>query len=188
MSTSTRLIRTGALEIGYEQTGPDSGQPVVLLHGFPYSVRAFDAVRDPLAASGWRVIVPHLRGYGPTRFLRKETPRSGQQAALGKDLRDLLDALKIERATVAGFDWGGRAACVAAALCPERVVGLVAMPGYDIQNIARDGVTPQPPEQEERFWYQWYFHTERGRAGLAENREALTRRLWQFWSPTWPLG
>jgi len=128
--------------------------------------------------------VPYLRGFGATRFLSADTPRSGQQAALGNDLRELLDALAIERAVLAGYDWGGRAACVVAALWPERVRGLVTGNGYNIQNIAAS-VKPVAPEQEHRFWYQYYFHTERGRAGLEQNRRALCRYIWQIWSPDW---
>jgi len=130
------------------------------------------------------VIVPYLRGFGATRFLSAETPRSGQQAALGNDLRELMDALKIPRALLAGYDWGGRAACVVAALWPERTIGLVTGNAYNIQDIAKAN-RPQSPEQEARFWYQYYFHTERGRAGLDQNRRALCRLLWRLWSPHW---
>jgi pimeloyl-ACP methyl ester carboxylesterase len=177
-----KRVRTGALEIAYEESGPADGTPVMLMHGFPYDVRAYDEVVPLLVAAGCRVIVPYLRGYGPTRFLSADTPRSGQQAALGKDLLDLLDALHIERAAVAGYDWGGRAACVVAALWPQRVRGLVTGGGYNIQNIAASA-KPLPPEQEYRFWYQYYFHTERGRAGLTANRRELCRLLWRLWSP-----
>jgi pimeloyl-ACP methyl ester carboxylesterase len=128
--------------------------------------------------------VPYLRGFGATRFLTADTPRSGQQAALGNDLRELLDALGIARATLAGYDWGGRAACIVAALWPERVHGLVTGNGYNIQDIAAS-VKPGAPAQEHRFWYQYYFHTERGRAGLEQNRRALVRYIWQIWSPHW---
>jgi pimeloyl-ACP methyl ester carboxylesterase len=137
-----------------------------------------------LARAGFRVLVPWLRGFGPTRFRDPRTPRSGQQAALGADLRDFMDSLGIERAILAGYDWGGRAACVAAALWPERVRGLVTVNGYAIQDIARAGA-PADPAQEQRYWYQWYFHTERGRAGLAKNRRELSRLLWRLWSPNW---
>src|SRR5262249_52485333 len=140
-----------------------------------------------VAEQGCRVYVPYLRGYGPTRFLSPEIPRSGQQAALGKDLLDLLDALQIQRATLAGHDWGGRAACILAALWPERVSGLVTQGGYNIQNIAV-WVQPAPPEHEYRLWYQYYFHTERGRAGLAANRYAVCRLLWRLWSPSWSFS
>jgi pimeloyl-ACP methyl ester carboxylesterase len=164
--------------------GKEDGAPVVLLHGFPYDVHAFDEVTPLLAQAGCRVYVPYLRGYGPTRFLSEQTPRSGQQAALAKDLLDLLDALRIQKATLAGHDWGGRAACIVAALWPERVHGLVSQGGYNLQNIVASS-KPAPPEQEQRLWYQYYFHTERGRAGLTANRYALCRLLWRVWSPTW---
>lgn len=177
-------IRTATLEIAYEASGPEGGTPVILLHGFPDDPRAYDGVAPPLAAEGCRVLVPYLRGYGPTRFLDAATPRSGQQAALGADLRDFMDALGITRALLAGYDWGGRGACIVAALWPERVIGLVSVTGYNIQNIASAG-RPAPAEQELRFWYQWYFHTERGRAGLTQNRRELCRLLWRLWSPNW---
>jgi len=179
-----KTVRTPTLEIGYEENGPAEGPPVVLLHGFPDDVRAYDGVAPPLAAAGWRVLVPYLRGYGPTRFLDPRTPRSGQQAALGRDLFDFLDALGLERAALAGYDWGGRAACIVAALWPERVTSLVSIGGYNIQNIARSG-EPASSDREHRLWYQWYFHTERGRAGLAANRRPLCRLLWELWSPNW---
>ena len=179
-----KTVRTPTLEIAYEVSGPVEGPPVVLMHGFPDDIRAYDGVAPALAAAGWRVIVPYLRGYGPTRFLDPRTPRSGQQAALGQDLLDLLDALGVERAALAGYDWGGRAACILAALWPERVASLVSIGGYNIQNIARSG-EPAPPDREHRLWYQWYFHTERGRAGLAANRRPLCRLLWELWSPNW---
>jgi len=130
------------------------------------------------------VIVPYLRGFGPTRFLSDKTPRSGQQAALGNDLRELMDALAVDRAVLAGYDWGGRAACIVAALWPQRVRGLVTVNAYHIHDIA-GSAKPQSPEQERRFWYQWYFQTERGRAGLENNRGALCRPLWELWSPHW---
>ena len=138
----------------------------------------------PLAAAGCRTIVPYLRGFGATRFLSSTTPRSGQQAALGHDLIALMDALALPRAALVGYDWGGRAACIVAALWPERVRCLVAGNGYNIQDIAHSGV-PASPEQEHRFWYQYYFHTERGRAGLAANRREFCRLIWRLWSPNW---
>jgi pimeloyl-ACP methyl ester carboxylesterase len=157
---------------------------VILLHGFPYDVHAYDAVAPRLAAAGARVIVPWLRGYGPTRFLAGDTPRSGQQAALGADLLALMDALGIGAALLGGYDWGGRAACVVAALWPARVRGLVSVNGYNIQDIATSGV-PDTPENELRYWYQFYFHGERGRAGLAADRRRFCRLLWRLWSPEW---
>jgi pimeloyl-ACP methyl ester carboxylesterase len=179
-----KRARTSVLEIAYEESGPESGLPVLLMHGFPYDPRAFDDVVPPLVEAGLRVIVPYLRGYGQTRFLQAETMRSGQQAALGRDLVELMDALNLPAAVLAGFDWGGRAACVTAALWPERVRGLVSANGYNIQDIAAS-VKPASPEQEHRFWYQYYFHTERGRAGLQTNRRDLCKLLWRLWSPNW---
>jgi pimeloyl-ACP methyl ester carboxylesterase len=157
---------------------------VLLMHGWPYDPRCYDEVVPPLVAAGCRVIVPYLRGFGATRFLSADTPRSGQQAALGNDLRELMDALAIARAVLAGYDWGGRAACIVAALWPERVQGLVTGNGYNIQNIPAAN-QPASPEQERRFWYQYYFHTERARAGLETNRRGFCRLLWELWSPHW---
>lgn len=179
-----RRIRTGALEIAYEESGPPGGVPVLLLHGFPYDPRAYDEVTPPLAAAGYRVIVPYLRGYGETRFLSALTMRSGQQAAMGRDVLDLMDALTVPKAVLVGFDWGGRAACVVAALWPERVRGLVSCNGYTVQDIAASA-KPAAPEQENRLWYQYYFHTERGRAGLQANRHDFCKLLWKLWSPNW---
>ncbi len=179
-----KRIRSGTLEIAYEESGPQNGMPVVLLHGFPYDPRAYDEVVPPLVAAGCRTIVPYLRGYGPTRFLSAETPRSGQQAALAKDLLDLLDALALPDAVLAGYDWGGRAACIVAALWPQRVRGLISGCGYNLQDIP-GSVAPADPEQEHRYWYQYYFHTERGRAGLTADRRAVCRLLWRLWSPNW---
>jgi pimeloyl-ACP methyl ester carboxylesterase len=176
--------RAGVLEVAYEEAGPADGTVVVLLHGFPYDVHAYDDVTPLLVADGCRVIAPYLRGYGPTRFLAAATPRSGQQAALGHDLLALMDALRIPSAVLAGYDWGGRAACIVAALWPERARGLVSCGGYNIQDIASSGL-PQPPEAEHRYWYQYYFHAERGRAGLAQYRRELGKLLWQLWSPSW---
>ena len=177
-------VRTSVLDLAYEHSGPADALAVVLLHGYPYDPRAFDDVVAISNAAGLRTIVPYLRGYGPTRFLSPETPRSGEQAALGQDLLELLDALEIRQAVLAGFDWGGRAACVVSALWPERVRGLVTCTGYQIQDIAGSG-KPVEPEQEHRFWYQYYFQTERGRSGLAERRDELGRLLWKLWSPNW---
>jgi pimeloyl-ACP methyl ester carboxylesterase len=177
-------IRTPVLDIAYEQSGPEGALPVVLLHGFPYDVRSFDAVVAIVNAAGFRTIVPYLRGYGGTKFLKLDTLRSGEQAALGQDLKQLLDALGIERAVLGGYDWGGRAACIVSALWPERVAGLVSCGGYNIQDIPNSS-KPADPEQEARLWYQYYFHTERGRNGLAQRRAELCRLLWKMWSPTW---
>lgn len=183
-ATQLKTVRTSVLDVAYEEHGPPGGDVVMLLHGFPYDPRCFDLMAPPLGAEGYRVIVPYLRGYGATRFLSNSTLRSGQQAALGRDLLDLLDALAIPRAALVGYDWGGRAACIAAALWPERVRCLVSGDGYNIQDIAAF-VIPRSPETEYRYWYQYYFHTPRGRAGLAANRRELTRLLWRLWSPTW---
>ena len=179
-----KRIRTSTLEIAYEDSGPEAGIPVLLMHGFPYDPRAYDEVVPPLVAAGCRTIVPYLRGYGPTRFLSAQTPRSGQQAALGHDLLELMDALNLPKAALVGYDWGGRAACVVAALWPERVRCLVSANGYTIQDIAASAI-PATPEQEHRLWYQYYFHTERGRAGLQANRHDICKLLWQLWSPNW---
>ena len=175
-------IRTPSLEIACEISGPADGAPVILLHGWPYDPRTYDATLAPLAAAGCRAIVPYLRGFGATRFLSSATPRSGQQAALGHDLIALMDALALPRAALVGYDWGGRAACIVAALWPQRVRCLVTGAGYNLQNIAASA-KPLPPEQEYRYWYQYYFHTERGRAGLAANRREFCRLLWRLWSP-----
>jgi pimeloyl-ACP methyl ester carboxylesterase len=180
-----KTVIAGVLEIGYFDTGPSDGPAVVLLHGFPYDAHAYDDVAPRLAAESRRVLVPFLRGFGPTRFLSPETPRSGQQAALGSDLVAFMDALAIEDAILGGYDWGGRAACIVAALWPKRVRGLVTCgTGYNIQNIASAG-EPASPEAEARFWYQYYFHSERGRMGLERNRRDLCRLLWRMWSPNW---
>ena len=181
-------IAAGVLNVSYRDTGPSEGPVVVLLHGFPYDIHAYDDVSTRLVQAGCRCIVPYLRGYGPTRFIDPDTPRSGEQAALGADLLALLDALHIPNAILAGYDWGGRAACVVAALWPERVAGLVSCdPGYNIQDVDGAGA-PASPETERRLWYQYYLHGERGRAGLAANRREFCRLLWQLWSPTWPFA
>jgi len=184
MAGELKHIRTSALDVAYEESGAVDGEPVFLMHGWPYDPRCYDEVIPPLAAAGCRVIVPYLRGFGPTRFLAAETPRSGQQAALGNDLRELMDALAIERAVLAGYDWGGRAACIVAALWPGRVRGLVTVNSYNLQDIP-GSVNPASPAQEHRLWYQYYFNTARGRAGLEADRRTFCRLLWQLWSPLW---
>ena len=181
---ANKQINAGVLKISYAESGPSDGTPVLLMHGFPYDIQAYAEVAPMLAAAGCRVIVPYLRGYGQSRFLEASTPRSGEQAALGADLLALMDALAIPKAILAGYDWGGRAACVVAALWPERCKGLVSFNSYNIQNIAQ-GMLPDTPENEHRLWYQYYFHSERGRAGLQKDRQAITRLLWKLWSPTW---
>lgn len=179
-----RSIDAGVLKTAYYEAGPADGPVVMLMHGFPYDIHAYVDVAPQLAAEGCRVIVPYLRGYGPTRFRDKVTRRSGEQAALGADLMALMDALGIKRAVFAGYDWGGRAACVGAALWPERCIGLVSINGYNIQDIAK-AMVPARPDREVALWYQYYFQLERGRAGLAANRRGIAKLLWQQWSPNW---
>lgn len=179
-----RSVRTDLLEIAFLEQGPTEGWPVVLVHGFPYDVHAYDEVAPRLVREGARVIVPYLRGFGPTRFLSASTMRSGQQAALGRDLIDLLDALEIERAILAGYDWGGLASCVASALWPDRVTGLVSYAGYDVMDVERAGHA-FAPALEHVQWYQHLFQLERGRECLALHRQDLCRLLWEQWSPSW---
>lgn len=179
-----RSVEAGVLNISYYEEGPADGPVVVLLHGFPFDIHSYVDVAPMLAAKGCRVIVPYLRGYGPTRFLDSKTPRSGEQASIGADLIALIDALGIKRAVFAGYDWGGRAACVGAALWPDRCAGLVTVNGYLIQNIAR-AMIPATPMHEVAYWYQYYFQIERGRAGLAANRREIAKILWRQWSPNW---
>ena len=187
MSTTLLHVDAGVLNIAYEQHGDSNATPAILLHGFPYDIRCYDEVAPILANAGYRVIVPYLRGYGPTRFLDKVTPRSGEQAVLANDLRCLMDALELPTAVVGGYDWGGRAACIVGAVWPERVLGLVSCNGYNVQNIAR-ALEPSSPAAELRHWYQYYFHSERGRAGLAANRYEYCKLLWQLWSPNWQFS
>ena len=181
---TSRNVKAGALSVALYQCGPADGPPVFLMHGFPYDIHAYAEVAPRLADAGCRVYVPYLRGFGPTRFLSETTPRSGEQAALGADLLALMDALSIPRAVLAGYDWGGRAACVIAALWPERCAGLVSLNSYNIHDVAR-AMEPDTPANEQSLWYQYYFHNERGRAGLTRHRRDLIRLLWQSWSPTW---
>jgi pimeloyl-ACP methyl ester carboxylesterase len=179
-----RQVDAGVLSIAYYEAGPADGPVVMLMHGFPYDIHSFVDVAPQLAAQGCRVIVPYLRGYGPTRFHDPATPRSGEQAAVGADLIALMDALRVKRAVVAGYDWGGRAACVVAALRPDRCIGLVCVNSYLIQNIAK-AMVPAKPQYEVPLWYQYYFQLERGRAGLEANRREIAKILWQQWSPNW---
>lgn len=180
-----KYVETSRLKIAYRELGNADGKPVILLHGFPYDIHSYDEVSDQLANRGFRCIVPYLRGYGLTKFKSEGIMRSGQQAALGADLRALMDALNISRAIVGGYDWGGRAACIVSALWPERVHGLVSCgAGYNIQNIA-EAADPVLPEEEFRYWYMYYFHTERGRLGLTRYRHELCQLIWKLWSPTW---
>lgn len=178
-----KLTQTAVLSIAYEDTG-GNGFPVFLLHGFPDDARAWDGVVPPLADAGYRAIVPYLRGYGPTRFRDPQAPRMAEQAAIAQDLIDLADALNVGKFAVAGYDWGGRAAGIAAVLHPDRVRAAVLIGGYTIQNT----ISPPPPgdpEAERALWYQWYFNTDRGRAALQSNRRGICRLLWQTWSPSW---
>jgi len=174
--------QTRVLNIGYEQSGNPQGFPIILLHGFPDDVHAWDGVAPALAAKGHRVLVPYLRGYGPTTFRDKSAPRMAEQAAIGQDLVDFADALRLGTFAVAGYDWGGRAASIVAALHPDRVRAAVIIGAYPIQDVFAPP-EPAPPEREYALWYQWYFNTERGRVGLKANRHALCRLLWQLWSP-----
>ena len=179
-----RTIQTPTLEIGYEETGDAGGFPIILLHGFPDDIHAYDGVAPALAKAGHRVLVPYLRGYGKTKFRDPKTPRMAEQAAIGQDLIDFADALKLPQFAVAGYDWGGRAAGVTAALHPDRVRAIVLVGGYTIQDVF-SAPRPSAPQVEAAYWYQWYFNTERGRAGLAQNRHDLCKLLWKQWSPTW---
>jgi pimeloyl-ACP methyl ester carboxylesterase len=179
-----KSIDTPVLSIGYVESGNPAGVPIILLHGFPDDVHAFDDVTPPLAKAGHRVLVPYLRGFGSTRFREAASPRMAEQAAIGQDVMDFADALKLQRFAVAGFDWGGRASSIAAALHPDRVRGAVLIGGYTIQNTVAAS-PPSSPAAERAIWYQYYFNTERGRTGLQMNRRALCRFLWETWSPSW---
>ena len=179
-----KYINAGDLSIAYEENGNADGTTIILLHGFPYDARAYDEVTKHLSTENCRIIVPYLRGFGPTKFLSPGTIRSGQQAALASDLIALMDALSIKKAIVGGYDWGGRACCIVSALFPERIIGLVSMAGYNIQNIPKYS-EPVAPEIEMLNWYQYYFHSERGRLGLTKYRKEMCKLLWRNWSPTW---
>ena len=180
-------IKTPQLDIAYLEYGDRSGRPCILSHGFPYDPLCYHDAAGALAEAGARVVVPWLRGYGPTRFLSAETPRSGEQAALAADLLALMDALSIERSVLAGYDWGGRAGCIVAALFPERVDALVTVNGYNLQNIAACN-EPASAALEAGFWYQYYFHNERGRRGLVHDRNDICQQLWKMWSPDWAFS
>jgi len=181
---TVKIVRTKVLEIGYHESGDAGGFPVILLHGFPDDAHAYDGVAPLLAKAGYRALAVYLRGYGPTRFLDSTATRMAEQAAIGQDVIDFADALALPRFAVAGYDWGGRAACIAAALHPDRVGAAVLVSGYTIQNTVTPG-RPGPPQAARRLWYQWYFNTDIGRAGLEQNRRALSELLWREWSPTW---
>jgi len=182
-----KQVNAGDLSIGYSEAGPSDGQPVILLHGWPYDIHAYADASALLADNGFRVIVPHLRGFGSTRFLAAATVRNGQQAALGHDVTALMDALGISQAIVGGYDWGGRTANVVAALWPQRVAGLVAVSGYIINNLAANQ-KPLPPQAELGWWYQYYFATPRGELGYRENTKAFNRLIWTSASPQWQFS
>jgi pimeloyl-ACP methyl ester carboxylesterase len=177
-------VDAGVLNVGYAEAGPGDGPAVLLLHGWPYDIHSYEEVAPLLAAQGYRVIVPYLRGYGTTRFRSDETPRNGQQSALAVDAIALMDALDVDRAIVAGFDWGARSACIVAALWPERCTALVSVSGYLIGS-QRAGRAPLPPEAEHQWWYQYYFATERGRAGYDRYRREFAELIWRTASPRW---
>jgi pimeloyl-ACP methyl ester carboxylesterase len=179
-----KQIDAGLLNVSYAEAGPPNGPPVILLHGWPYDIHSFVDVTPQLAAQGYRVIVPSLRGYGATRFLSGETMRNGQPAALALDAVALMDALKIEKATLAGFDWGARTANIVAALWPERVRAMVSVSGYLIGS-QQAGKMPLPPKAELQWWYQFYFATERGREGYDKYRHDFAKLIWQLASPKW---
>lgn len=182
-----KSVRTPVLEIGYHESGPADGFPVLLFHGFPDDAHAYDGVAPVLAKAGYRAFAIYLRGYGPTRLLDPGAPRTAQQSAIAQDVVDFADALKLPRFAVSGYDWGGRASCITAALHPDRVRAAVLCGGYSIQNTITPG-PPAPPQAVRNSWYQWYFNTETGREGLTRNRKALCRYMWQEWSPTWSFS
>jgi pimeloyl-ACP methyl ester carboxylesterase len=179
-----KQIDAGVLNVGYAEAGPADGPPVLLLHGWPYDIHSFVDVAPALASAGYRVIVPYLRGYGTTRFLSNDTFRTGQPSATAVDLVALMDALRIEKATLAGFDWGARTANIVAALWPERVKGMVSVSGYLIGS-QESGKMPLPPKAELEWWYQFYFATERGRVGYEKYRREFSKLIWQIASPKW---
>ena len=181
---NVKFVQTPVLSVGYEEHGPVSGFPIMLLHGFPYDIRSFDGVVPPLAEAGYRVLVPYLRGYGPTSFLSQELPRMAEQAAIAQDVVDFAEALGIPQFALSGFDWGNRAACITSILHPDLVKAYVALGGYSVQNtVVKE--TPASARSEARRWYQWYFNTEQGRVGLEKNRRDIVRHLWETWAPKW---
>jgi len=188
MKNNLKSLKTEKLNISYFEIGNKNSIPVFLMHGFPYDIYAYKNVVGILKKYDLRIIVPYLRGFGPTKFLNKSLLRSGEQAALGKDLINLMDGLNIKKAILAGYDWGGRAACVVAALYPQRCIGLISCNGYNIQNIKIDSITPDKPENEKNYWYQYFFHTKRGFNSLTKNRNDLIKFLWKTWSPTWKFS
>ncbi len=188
MKNNLKSLKTDKLNISYFEIGHKNSIPVFLMHGFPYDIYAYKDVVQILKKHDLRIIVPYLRGFGHTSFLNKSFLRSGEQAALGKDLIDLMDGLNIKKAILAGYDWGGRAACIVAALYPERCIGLISCNGYNIQNIKIDSITPDKPENEKNYWYQYFFHTKRGFNSLTKNRNDIIKFLWKTWSPTWKFS
>ena len=182
--SSLKQLDAGVLNVGYAEAGPADGPAVILLHGWPYDIHSFDDVAPLLAASGYRIIVPYLRGYGPTRFLSSETFRNGQPSAIALDIIALMDALKVGKAILAGFDWGARTANIIAAVWPERCKALVSVSGYLIGS-QEAGEKPLPPKAELQWWYQFYFATERGRAGYEKYRRDFAKLIWQLASPKW---
>ena len=188
MKNNLKSLKTDKLNISYFEIGHKNSIPVFLMHGFPYDIYAYKDVVEILKKHDLRIIVPYLRGFGPTKFLNKSLLRSGEQAALGKDLIDLMDGLNIKKAILAGYDWGGRAACIVAALYPQRCIGLISCNGYNIQNIKIDSITPDKPENEKNYWYQYFFHTKRGFNSLTKNRNDIIKFLWKTWSPTWKFS
>jgi pimeloyl-ACP methyl ester carboxylesterase len=182
-----KQIKAGDLNVGYAEIGPANGTPVLLLHGWPYDIHSFVDVAPVLGAAGYRVLVPYLRGYGTTRFLSDATPRNGQQAALVVDALNFLDALKIDKVILGGFDWGGRTACALAALWPQRFKGLVAVSGYTIASQEDQAFKPIPPEKEREWWYLYYFATDRGKEGYAQYTRDFVRMTWELASPKWRL-
>jgi pimeloyl-ACP methyl ester carboxylesterase len=181
-----KTARTSVLDIGYFETGPASGLPVLLLHGFPDDAHAYDGVAPALARAGYRALSVFLRGFGPTRFLDPQSPRMAQQSAIGQDVVDLADALKLDRYAVCGYDWGGRAAAIAAVIDPNRVKAALLIGGYSIQNTLTRGAPPAA-DQARRLWYQWILNTDVGRDALTRDRRGFCRALWKEWSPTWPF-
>ncbi len=179
-----KQTEAGVLDVGYAELGPAGGRAVILLHGWPYDIQSFAAVAPVLSTAGYRVIVPYLRGYGSTRFVSNETPRNGQQSALAVDVIALMDALGIEKAILGGFDWGARTADIVAALWPERCDGLISVSGYLIGSQSA-GAAPLPPQAELQWWYQFYFATERGRAGYDKYRRDFSKLIWRLASPKW---
>ena len=179
-----KQVDAGTLNVGYAELGPGTGTPVILLHGWPYDIHSYVDVAPRLALNGYRVIVPYLRGYGSTRFLSDATFRNGQQSALAVDVVDLMDALNIDKAILAGFDWGARTSDIVAALWPERVRGIVSVSGYLVVNLEANQ-NPLPPKAELGWWYQYYFATERGRRGYTANRNEFNKLIWKIASPKW---